>query len=123
MESALFVLQRLTALAMVPFVLVHLGVMLVAVRGGLTTAESLRASTRNSLARAAEKGLKTIAFPAVGTGIAGFPMRECADIMLDEVAKHLKGKTSLEKVYFVLFDKPALETFQQVWGEKRRQGL
>ena len=37
----LFTLQRLSALAMAPFVLVHLGVILVAVRGGLTTAEIL----------------------------------------------------------------------------------
>lgn len=91
--------------------------------GGRTTADALRASTRNALARAAEKGLKSIAFPAVGTGIAGFSMRECAEIMLDEVVKHLKEKTSIEKVFFVLFDKPALETFRQVWDEKRRQGL
>ena len=41
MESMLFTLQRLSALAMAPFVLVHLGVILVAVRGGLTTAEIL----------------------------------------------------------------------------------
>ncbi len=82
--------------------------------GGRTTADSLRASTRNSLARAAEKGLKTIAFPAVGTGIAGFPMSECAEIMLDEVAKHLKGKTSVESVYFVLFDAAAREVFERV---------
>jgi len=87
--------------------------------GGRTTAESLRASTHNSLARAAEKSLKTIAFPAVGTGIAGFPMRECAEIMLDEVAKHLKGKTSLEKVYFVLFDGPAREAFERAWTARR----
>jgi len=82
--------------------------------GGRTTAELLRASTRSSLARAAEKELKTVAFPAVGTGIAGFPMHECAEIMLDEVVRHLKGKTSLEKVYFVLFDAPARETFERV---------
>jgi len=85
--------------------------------GGRTTAESLRASTRNSLLRAAEKNLKTIAFPAVGTGIAGFPLRECAEIMLDEVVQHLKGKTSLQQVRFVLFDASALESFQQVWKE------
>lgn len=89
-------------------------------RGGRTTAESLRASTRNSLSRAAEKNLKTIAFPAVGTGIAGFPMRECAEIMLEEVVQHLKGKTSLQQVRFVLFDAPALETFRQAWAEKRK---
>ena len=88
--------------------------------GGRTTAESLRASTRNSLSRAAEKNLKTIAFPAVGTGIAGFPMRECAEIMLEEVVQHLKGKTSLQQVRFVLFDAPALESFRQVWAEKRK---
>lgn len=89
--------------------------------GGRTTAEALRASTRNSLARAAEKGIKTIAFPAVGTGIAGFPLRECAEIMVDEVMKHLQGKTSVEKVRFVLFDRAALETFQTVWQEIRKR--
>ncbi len=88
--------------------------------GGRTTAESLRASTRNSLLRAAEKNLTSVAFPAVGTGIAGFPLRDCAEIMLDEVMQHLKGKTSLQQVRFVLFDAPALETFRQVWAEKRK---
>jgi O-acetyl-ADP-ribose deacetylase (regulator of RNase III) len=88
--------------------------------GGRTTAESLRASTRNALARAAEKGLKTIAFPAVGTGIAGFPLRECAEIMLDEAARHLKGKTSVEQIRFVLFDSAARNAFEQVWSELRR---
>ena len=41
--------------------------------GGRTTGHALRASTAHSLRIAAERGLKTIAFPAVGTGIAGFP--------------------------------------------------
>ena len=40
--------------------------------GRLTTEENLRLSTRSSLLRASEKGLRTIAFPAIGTGIAGF---------------------------------------------------
>ena len=87
--------------------------------GGRTTAESLRASTRNSLARAAEKGLKTIAFPAVGTGIAGFPMRDCAEIMLEEVVEHLQSTTSLEVVRFVLFDGAARDVFERVWKEIR----
>src|SRR5271155_6175930 len=54
--------------------------------GGLTSAQSLRSSTAHALRIAAQKELKTIAFPAVGTGIAGFPMRECAEIMLREAA-------------------------------------
>jgi O-acetyl-ADP-ribose deacetylase len=83
--------------------------------GGQTTAQALRSSTAHSLRIAAEKGLKTVAFPAVGTGIAGFPMEECAEIMLREVAEHLKGGSSIEKIYFVLFDASALKTFEKVW--------
>ena len=85
--------------------------------GGRTTPHALRSSTAHSLRIAAQKGLKTIAFPAVGTGIAGFPMQECAEIMLAEVMEHLQHETSLEKVYFVLFDEKALKVFQQVWGK------
>ncbi|MGH9861955.1 MAG: macro domain-containing protein [Candidatus Acidiferrales bacterium] len=91
--------------------------------GGRTSADSLRAATRNSLRRAAEKGLTSIAFPAVGTGIAGFAMKECAEIMLEEVVEHLKGKTSLQQVRFVLFDQAALKTFQQAWAAMPRAGV
>ena len=79
--------------------------------GGRTSAASLRSSTAHALRIAAQKGLKSIAFPAVGTGIAQFPVRECADIMLREAAKHFEQQTSLEKVYFVLFDQTAHATF------------
>ncbi len=90
--------------------------------GGRTTAAALRSSTAHSLRIAAQKGLRTIAFPAVGTGIAGFPMRECAEIMLREVVEHLKGPTTLEKVYFVLFDEAARSVFEQVWNETKARG-
>jgi O-acetyl-ADP-ribose deacetylase len=83
--------------------------------GGRTAPHALRSSTAHSLRIAAQKGLKTISFPAVGTGIAGFPMEECAEIMLSEVAAHLKQDTSVEKVFFVLFDDEALKTFKKVW--------
>jgi O-acetyl-ADP-ribose deacetylase (regulator of RNase III) len=85
--------------------------------GGETTAHALRSSTAHSLRIAAEKGLRTIAFPAVGTGIAGFPIPECARIMLREVAEHLKKPTSIEKIYFVLFDAQALSEFEKVRSE------
>src|SRR5207245_5650501 len=49
--------------------------------GGQTTARALRGSTAHSLRIAAEKGLATIAFPAVGTGIAGLPLHESAAIL------------------------------------------
>jgi O-acetyl-ADP-ribose deacetylase len=83
--------------------------------GGRTTAHALRSSTAHSLRIAAEKGLKTIAFPAVGTGIAGFPMDECAEIMLRECVDHLRRGSSLEKIYFVLFDAASLKAFEKAW--------
>lgn len=80
--------------------------------GGVrTTAKSLKTSTAHSLRLAAERGLKTIAFPAIGTGVSGFPMQECAEIMLEEAGEHLAKETSLETVYFVLFDEASLDVF------------
>jgi O-acetyl-ADP-ribose deacetylase len=88
--------------------------------GGQTTAESLRAATHNSLLRAEEKAIKSIAFPAVGTGIAGFPLEHCAKIMIGEVLEHLKARSSLEKTYFVLYDDAALKAFEDAYEELTR---
>jgi O-acetyl-ADP-ribose deacetylase (regulator of RNase III) len=90
--------------------------------GGATTARALRAATAHSLRIAAERGLHSIAFPAVGTGIAGFPLSECAQIMLREVVEHLKSSTSLERIYFVLFDAGALTAFEKVLAEMVARG-
>lgn len=87
--------------------------------GGTTMPGALRSSTAYSLGIAEKKELKSIAFPAVGTGIAGFPLQQCAEIMLEEVAKHLQGKSSLETVYFVLYDTEALETFKKTWQQMK----
>lgn len=83
--------------------------------GGRTGANSLALTTRNSLLRAEEKAIKSIAFPAIGTGIAGFPMEECANIMIKQVLDHIKSRTSLEKIYFVLFDDAALKIFEETY--------
>jgi O-acetyl-ADP-ribose deacetylase (regulator of RNase III) len=88
--------------------------------GGSTTAVALQSSTAHSLRLASQNQLKTIAFPAVGTGIAGFPLKECAQIMLREVERHLASETSLEKIYFVLFDRQALEVFQRALEETKK---
>jgi O-acetyl-ADP-ribose deacetylase len=90
--------------------------------GGRTSAAALRSSTAHCLRIAAEKQLKSIAFPAVGTGIAGFPMRECAEILLAESVAHLRGRTSLEKIHFVLFDQASLDVFQIVWKGMQESG-
>jgi O-acetyl-ADP-ribose deacetylase len=85
--------------------------------GGHTTADSLRLATRNTLERAEEKALKSIAFPAIGTGVAGFSIEECARIMIAEILDHLKTRTSLEKIYFVLYDDAALQVFEDAYKQ------
>jgi O-acetyl-ADP-ribose deacetylase (regulator of RNase III) len=83
--------------------------------GARTTAKSLRTSTAHSLRLAEERGLKSIAFPAVGTGVSGFPVEECAEIMLGETVEHLKRGSGLQKVCFVLFDAATTEAFARTW--------
>jgi O-acetyl-ADP-ribose deacetylase (regulator of RNase III) len=82
--------------------------------GESTSEENLRAATRNALRRADENSLKSIAFPAIGTGIAGFPIERCARVMLEEVRAHLEGPTTIELIEFVLFDRRSLEVFERV---------
>lgn len=86
--------------------------------GGVrTTAKTLQTATAHSLRLASERGLKTVAFPAVGTGVSGFPMEQCAQIMLREAASHLQKDTSLVTIYFVLFDDASRNVFQSTWQE------
>ena len=88
--------------------------------GGQTTAYALRSSTAHSLRIAAQNNLKTIAFPAVGTGIAGFPPKECAEIMLGEALRHLEQPTSVEKIYFVLFGAEVSAAFEGVFAKMKK---
>lgn len=90
--------------------------------GGHTTARALRASTAHSLRIAAEKGIQTVALPAIGTGIGGFPLSECAEIMLHEAAEHLKRPGAVEKIRFVLFDAKALAAFEKAMREMKERG-
>jgi O-acetyl-ADP-ribose deacetylase (regulator of RNase III) len=80
--------------------------------------EKLRSATLNSLKRATEKEIRSIAFPAVSTGIFGFPKDRCAQIMLDVVRSYLKNeKTSLEEVVFCLWSPEDLNIFEQTLQE------
>lgn len=80
--------------------------------GGGVSEEPLREATKNSLLRADEKGVKTVALPAIGTGVGGFPLNRCAQVMIDIVVEYLKNeKTGIEKVYFVLFDMETYKVF------------
>jgi O-acetyl-ADP-ribose deacetylase (regulator of RNase III) len=81
--------------------------------GGRTGADGLRRSTRRSLEIADLRGLRSLAFPAVGTGIARFPLEECARIMIEEVLLHSRNPTSVREVRFVLFSHDAEDEFRR----------
>lgn len=85
--------------------------------GEKATADSVRLATRASLMRAEEKAIRSLAFPALGTGVEGFSPDECAAIMLKAVLDHTKMRTSLEKIYFVLFDEAALSVFEETYQQ------
>jgi O-acetyl-ADP-ribose deacetylase (regulator of RNase III) len=78
-----------------------------------TDVENIRQATKNSLLRADELSIKSIAFPALGTGVGGFPLDECARIMISEVRQHSTRKTELKRVVFVLYNEPAYQAFKQ----------
>ena len=82
-----------------------------------TSAAFIDGATRNALAAARARRLKSIAFPAFGTGVGGFPIRECARIMIEAVRAEAHVPGSLRLVRFVLFGERAHDAFAEVAGE------
>jgi O-acetyl-ADP-ribose deacetylase (regulator of RNase III) len=80
--------------------------------GGLTSAESLRSSMDHVFRLAKEHRVKTIAIPAVGTGIAGFPMDECATVMAHCLGHALAEGWHPTEIRFVLFGEGARRAFE-----------
>jgi O-acetyl-ADP-ribose deacetylase (regulator of RNase III) len=72
----------------------------------------LRDATLNALKLAEEHGLKSIAFPAISTGIFGYPMETCAKVMLSAVLGVLESPTCLQRIVFCLYDQAAYATFE-----------
>ncbi|RPJ75178.1 MAG: hypothetical protein EHM24_04770, partial [Acidobacteria bacterium] len=66
--------------------------------GGAASETSVRSAMRSALELAAQRGLKSVAVPALGAGIAGFPLQRCAEILIEEARRHLAGATSLEEI-------------------------
>ena len=77
--------------------------------------EKLREATINSLILADSYKLDSISFPAISTGIFGFPMQRCAYIMLETVYTYLQQETHLKKVFFCLVDQNSLSIFQSAY--------
>ena len=74
--------------------------------------DKIAAATRSSLAIAEKHRMLSIAFHALGSGVGGVPPAQSADFMVSAVVEHVrKGKTSLQKVIFVLYQDEALKAF------------
>lgn len=77
--------------------------------------ELLAACYRTSLRLAEERDVRTISFPAISTGIYGYPAKPAAEIALREVKDHLeRTEAKLETVIFVLFGRPAYGVYEEL---------
>jgi O-acetyl-ADP-ribose deacetylase len=81
-------------------------------------AELLAGCYRKCLALADERAVRTVSFPAIGTGVYGYPRKAAAEIAIREVRRHLeRPDTTVELVIFVLFGKEAYEVYREILGE------
>jgi len=76
-------------------------------------AELLRSAYLSSLRLASSHGLKSIAFPAISTGVYSYPLAEAARIALKTAIDYLQEHGDIEKIRFCLFDRRAYETFTE----------
>ena len=75
--------------------------------------EKLKNATLNSLKIMDENSLKTIAFPAISTGIFGYPIDRCATIMISTAKGYLASDTQIEEVIFCLYSTTDFEVFEK----------
>lgn len=74
--------------------------------------EKLLKTMRNTLLRAEERGVKTLAFPAMGAGYYGIPAPVSSRVMLDALKEHLSGNTQIREVVICLLDRPQFNAFE-----------
>ncbi|MDH3443509.1 MAG: O-acetyl-ADP-ribose deacetylase [Deltaproteobacteria bacterium] len=79
--------------------------------GGEDKAELLAACYRNSLNLAVERGIQTVAFPAISTGVYGYPPDEAARVASKAIEGFLKADTSLREVRLVFFSQSDADIF------------
>jgi O-acetyl-ADP-ribose deacetylase (regulator of RNase III) len=80
-------------------------------RGGKDKAELLAACYRNSLNLAMENSLASIAFPAISTGVYGYPLNEAATVSSRAIEQFLSSDNSLKEVRLVFFGAGDAEVF------------
>jgi O-acetyl-ADP-ribose deacetylase (regulator of RNase III) len=75
--------------------------------------KKLASAVRASLALADRRGMRSIAMPAISTGVFGFPIERAARIMLTEIHRYLQGGTKLERVVVCLRGEDAFNAFRR----------
>ena len=80
----------------------------------VTNPELITKATRSALAEAARLGIDSVAFPALGTGVGGFPAEACARLMIAAALSHSRSNAKPKAVVFVLRDEPAFRSFSDV---------
>lgn len=75
-------------------------------------AEKLSICFKNSLKLADKNGLSSIAFPAISTGIFGYPLEEAAEVSINAVIEEIPNLKSIKRIRFVLFDEKAYLIFE-----------
>jgi len=76
-----------------------------------TSEELIRLATASALAAAADAGARSIAFPALGTGVGGFPLASAARVMVEVAGRVAAAGTPLERIVFVVRDETAANAF------------
>lgn len=86
--------------------------------GNRNEPELLRSCYKTSLELAVQNGIRSIAFPAISTGIYGYPKRQAAEIAVETAREFLqKNPEKLDKIVFVLFDDESLEIYRGLLGK------
>ena len=86
-------------------------------RGRPRDAELLASAVRNSLRLADDHHLRSIAFPAISTGVYGCPLDQAAHVLLSTILDYCQSATQIERVIMCLFDQRALRVFNEVLGQ------
>lgn len=77
----------------------------------------LAAAVTGALRAAGERGLASLALPAISTGIFGFPRERAAQVTLAAICAYFDGDPGLRLVRLVLYDAPTLDAFQKAWHD------
>jgi O-acetyl-ADP-ribose deacetylase (regulator of RNase III) len=80
--------------------------------------EALASAYRESIRVADELSLKSIAFPAISTGIFGYPLRDATQVAVEAVREALPRAKNVNTVRFVVFDDAALQAYSQFFNKR-----